>query len=242
MTKFFSAVSETAYSTFGYFNSARQRSLLGFNGQARDSATNADLLGNGRRAYSSVLMRFISPDDQSPFGLGGINTYAYCGGDPINHTDPTGHVKHWIVRGRIQQSERIASNDLIARRRAALSLPADSSPIQPSNREPQLNFAETRYQKEFSDADRVFARKIQASTSDAIPRGKRIVEATSPDFVEAIASRWRFHRDGKSPKSLRQIAEASPNRMGVDIKSYAASLRSGADRMIALYQAKQNQS
>nr|WP_240205832.1 hypothetical protein [Vibrio sp. CyArs1] len=27
-----------------------------------------------------------------PFGKGGINSYAYCLGDPVNQRDPSGHV------------------------------------------------------------------------------------------------------------------------------------------------------
>ncbi|WP_147458691.1 RHS repeat-associated core domain-containing protein, partial [Pseudomonas savastanoi] len=37
------------------------------------------------------LMRFNSPDSLSPFGKGGMNAYAYCAGDPVNRSDPTGH-------------------------------------------------------------------------------------------------------------------------------------------------------
>ncbi|HWT69329.1 MAG TPA: RHS repeat-associated core domain-containing protein, partial [Pseudomonas sp.] len=37
-------------------------SLLGFNGERRDSVTGLYLLGNGHRPFSSVLMRFICPD------------------------------------------------------------------------------------------------------------------------------------------------------------------------------------
>jgi RHS repeat-associated protein len=50
------------------------------------------LLGNGYRAYNPRLMRFHSPDSWSPFGRGGLNPYMYCVGDPVNRSDPTGHV------------------------------------------------------------------------------------------------------------------------------------------------------
>lgn len=63
---------------------------LGFNGMFHEPGTRWQLLGNGRRAYNPVLMRFHSPDALSPFGAGGLNAYAYCRGDPINHADPSG--------------------------------------------------------------------------------------------------------------------------------------------------------
>lgn len=66
------------------------RSLLGFNGE-RAERTGLYLLGS-YRAYSAILMRFLSPDILSPFDRGWINPYAYCAGDPINYTDPTGHM------------------------------------------------------------------------------------------------------------------------------------------------------
>ena len=66
-------------------------SLLGFNGERPDPVTGCYLLGNGYRAFNPVLMRFNSPDSWSPFGKGGLNSYAYCKGDPINKVDPTGH-------------------------------------------------------------------------------------------------------------------------------------------------------
>jgi len=67
-------------------------SLLGFNGEQPDPVTEHYLLGNGYRAFNPVLMRFNSPDSWSPFGEGGLNTYGYCMGNPINRKDPTGHI------------------------------------------------------------------------------------------------------------------------------------------------------
>ena len=66
-------------------------SLLGFNGERPDPVTGHYHLGKGYRQFNPVLMRFNSPDSWSPFGKGGLNPYAYCGGDPINRADPTGH-------------------------------------------------------------------------------------------------------------------------------------------------------
>jgi RHS repeat-associated protein len=81
-----------AYSPYGH--RALQNGLssfLGFNGQRPDPATGHYLLGNGYRAFNPVLMRFNSPDNLGPFGKGGLNTYAYCHGDPVNRSDATGH-------------------------------------------------------------------------------------------------------------------------------------------------------
>ncbi|MDE1337376.1 RHS repeat-associated core domain-containing protein [Vibrio aestuarianus] len=64
---------------------------LGFNGQRRDPVTNNYHLGNGYRVYNPRTIRFNAPDSMSPFGKGGINSYAYCLGDPINKSDPSGH-------------------------------------------------------------------------------------------------------------------------------------------------------
>ncbi|ANN67454.1 RHS repeat-associated core domain-containing protein [Bordetella bronchialis] len=67
-------------------------SARGFAGSRQDNATSGYPLGNGYRWFLPVLMRFNAPDDFSPFGSGGINVYAYCAGDPVNHSDPDGHM------------------------------------------------------------------------------------------------------------------------------------------------------
>jgi RHS repeat-associated protein len=72
-------------------------SLLGFNGERGDPVTGHYLLGNGHRAFNPVLMRFNSRDSLSPFGRGGLNPYAYCLGDPVNFSDPTGRIARLIT-------------------------------------------------------------------------------------------------------------------------------------------------
>lgn len=75
-----------------YGNGDAANLLPGFNGERNDPVSGTYHLGNGYRAYNPVLMRFNCPDSQSPFGVGGINPYAYCAGDPVNFTDPSGHI------------------------------------------------------------------------------------------------------------------------------------------------------
>ncbi|PHM29998.1 RHS repeat domain-containing protein [Xenorhabdus innexi] len=75
--------------------------LPAYNGERYDPIGGGYHLGNGYRAYNPVLMRFNAPDSWSPFGAGGINSYAYCLGDPINRTDPSGHISIGSIFGLI---------------------------------------------------------------------------------------------------------------------------------------------
>lgn len=102
-----------AYSPYGHRSIENGLlSLLGFNGERSDPVTGCYLLGNGYRAFNPMLMRFNSPDSWSPFGKGGLNAYAYCAGDPINQTDPTGHVSGFIL-ARLKLARRQRAKTLI---------------------------------------------------------------------------------------------------------------------------------
>lgn len=82
------------YTPYG-LRSGLTLSPLGFNGERLSAGSEHYMPGNGYRVYNTVLMRFQSPDFQSPFQRGGLNAYCYCLGDPVNRSDPTGHFS-WL--------------------------------------------------------------------------------------------------------------------------------------------------
>ncbi|CAM3439769.1 hypothetical protein BZK31_12375 [Pseudomonas floridensis] len=79
-----------SYTPYGSSATERPSGMPAFTGLITDPVTGHYLLGNGTRAFNPVLRRFNSPDPFSPFGEGGLNAYAYCQGDPVNYTDPSG--------------------------------------------------------------------------------------------------------------------------------------------------------
>lgn len=72
---------------------AIQSNSVKFNGMMTDNLLYMQHLGNGYRTYNQLLMRFHSQDSMSPFGDGGVNSYSYVYGDPLNYTDSTGHIR-----------------------------------------------------------------------------------------------------------------------------------------------------
>ncbi|MFF7707800.1 RHS repeat-associated core domain-containing protein [Pseudomonas sp. NPDC007930] len=86
-------LSRAVYSAYGSHHQAEGSAshALGFNGEPRDAARDAYLLGRGYRLYLPGLMSFNRPDSESPFGAGGLNPYRYAQGNPIMLHDPSGH-------------------------------------------------------------------------------------------------------------------------------------------------------
>jgi RHS repeat-associated protein len=90
-----------AFSPYGYNALGVVAGTPRFNGERLDPVTGHYPLGNGYRTYNPVLGRFNSPDTLSPFGPGGLNAYSYCVGDPVNRTDPSGHIAIGKPLGRL---------------------------------------------------------------------------------------------------------------------------------------------
>ena len=100
------AIRLRSYTAHGHASSeTRLDSILAFNSQPVDEHTGYYLLGHGYRAYNTRLMCFTSPDSLSPFEGGGLNAYGYCAGDPVNRSDPTGHMFN-VNTGRIYPGPR----------------------------------------------------------------------------------------------------------------------------------------
>lgn len=85
---------QLAFTAYGFHRVGNGMSLrVSFNGEPQDEVTRHYPLGRGNRFYNPVLMRFNSPDELSPFDQGWVNAYAYCGGDPVNFSDPSGNLR-----------------------------------------------------------------------------------------------------------------------------------------------------
>ena len=122
-------INSIAYSTYGQQSGQQAVTTeLGFNGELREARLGWYLLGNGYRAYNPTLMRFHSPDSLSPFGKGGLNAYMYCVGDPVNASDPTGHMPKGLLSIFRKTSGKGVTN---ASSTSSLSqlVPANTSPV-----------------------------------------------------------------------------------------------------------------
>ena len=86
------------YSPYGHSTSLTPSALIRYNAEYWNRELQIYHLGLGHRPYKPSVMRFISPDRLSPFERGGINTYSYCSGDPINYSDPSGRARLFVKK------------------------------------------------------------------------------------------------------------------------------------------------
>ena len=100
----FTSSASCSYAPFGSRGQQAGAHRLGYTGTLSEAFTEHYLLGNGYRGFNPLLMRFNSPDSWSPFGKAGVNAYAYCLNDPMNASDPSGHIKHSTGWERVRQT------------------------------------------------------------------------------------------------------------------------------------------
>ncbi|WP_338744737.1 RHS repeat-associated core domain-containing protein [Pseudomonas putida] len=144
------------YTPYGYRKS--RQSQLGFNGELHDALSGLYSLGNGHRMFSPILMRFHIPDKLSPFGMGGLNSYAYCKADPVNRADPSGRYPTLIKRGAKLLAvggatwAAVNNRDFIKGVGTTSKMALTRGPLQPGD------FPEPRYNlfKQANKADRPF--------------------------------------------------------------------------------------
>ncbi|MCE0850314.1 MULTISPECIES: RHS repeat-associated core domain-containing protein [Pseudomonas] len=174
---------EYAYAAFGHSRKLpSKRTLQGFNGEFIDILLGVYHLGLGYRAYSPDLMRFQSPDSLSPFGKGGTNCYAYCGGDPVNYTDPTGHT---LVRLKNGQIMRVGKNSAVA-----LSRELKPNTLKPSTLKRTTSHAS--------------ALRPNAPRYSATPEN-HFGKITEPDIFEAIISNLFYQEAAALSNTSRSI-------------------------------------
>ncbi|MFG0409213.1 RHS repeat-associated core domain-containing protein [Pseudomonas sp. FYR_11] len=181
-----SASGSAVYSPYGYLATEKLQALLGFNGQWCDSRTHGYPLGAGRRLYNPALMRFCSIDPLSPFDKGGLHPAAYCGGDPINRTDPSGRFFQRIRKlfaptptppATFATIANLADNKLVS---IAFDIPLIHKPrayTPPPSKKPFLDgwlgvYKDSDYTKVPFDGDESISRKPQSKQVSVTPRKK----------------------------------------------------------------------
>ena len=250
-----------AYTPYGHHRPENGLlSLLGFNGERPDPVTGCYLLGNGYRAFNPVLMRFNCPDSWSPFGDGGLNSYMYCLGDPINNTDSTGHVREFFARllGR-QPSAPTPISSFGSR---FVSRPG-ITPEEATRAHARIIEIETKIPELISDAQlSVFTRDqfdLSISTSSKPPQASMRLEqlayrAARPETREFMDPRYIAHPFEKPYNKLINNAAATDQAgyrilfqrlnqiTGPDISTRLALIsRKGLDRgLISSYKKRMN--
>jgi RHS repeat-associated protein len=206
-----------AYTPYGH--RSIKSGLLGFNGERADRVTGCYLLGNGRRAFNPVLLRFNSPDSVSPFGKGGLNAYAYCLGDPINLHDPSGNVavpkfitglfdrlRGAVGRKKSRSGSGVTYADVTTYTHSEVNMinevRLDGSFIERTRTFKNGAFKQTRFVK---GTDKDITRSDE--------RGVWITSKRSPTLQELAYSKL-------TPENMRELPTLLPHRIDIDVDRF----------------------
>lgn len=88
-------VEETSYDPWGDIKSGGLASKYLYTGQEKDPETNLNYYN--ARYYDSSMRRFTQADDviANIYNPQGLNRYSYVNNNPVNYTDPTGHMSEY---------------------------------------------------------------------------------------------------------------------------------------------------
>lgn len=207
------------YSAYGHNPQVPSlRTLLGFNGEETISVPGRYALGNGYRSFSPAQMRFLSPDNVSPFGEGGLNAYCYCACDPINNTDPSGHLsptswrspttRQWRpIRQRELEGPRLGATEIAShhRRRRATEILANSI-RQDEFREDQRSLAPGRGNLHMPSHPSLANPNPERQSAVATPGSTHGRSAAQPDRAEML----RTSHPDQNTHAFGRPAPASP--------------------------------
>lgn len=216
------------YTAYGY-SQKEPAAALGFNGERKDELLQAYALGNGYRFYCPALLRFFSPDVLSPFGKGGVNTYSYCQGDPVNRLDPTGGIGTLRrLPGRARPVAVVRPVEAIEKRnspkaveqRIPLGFKNGPGKYQLASTVPRevAKYTDFRFTEHFTEAP-VKARPVERVTG---------VQSQGPTIDELGESWYWQHRPGTQPMRLREMIpnhQRAQSSQIAEIEQALASIR-----------------
>lgn len=199
-----SVIEQTGYAAYGERTNTAMQTQKGYIGERYDPETG--LMYLNARYYDPVFARFISPDDWDPTKDGvGTNRYAYANNDPVNKSDPNGHVSG--ATGQKDASEAYAKDQA----RDALDARAEAMKNQRSFRTEALGGVtdEDSYERMNPKLAEAVSTKVRADMSGQI--------APADGFFAMIPG-------GIGPRAAIAAAEAMASKLAI------ASAEAGAKR------------
>ncbi|CAG8870091.1 hypothetical protein PS627_03847 [Pseudomonas fluorescens] len=194
-----------SYTAFGYSPAATfANSLAGFDGERPEPITGCYPLGNGYRFYAPSLMRFYAPDNMSPFGHGGYHSYLYCGADPVNFVDRTGHMRTSLSGRFNPTTPSISVRKTIVRHKRTLETVKKQASESRAEANAATELANLNYGSRIV-ANRLAADATTPATQASYERIARTAQRyydRSSDLAESWAAEW--HRDNDRVQHLSQ--------------------------------------